>query len=309
MKNYVKKSLLVFLSSILLVITILSNYNVSSAATIKINKSKLTLYEGKTDTLKITGTTKAVKWTTNKKSVATVSSTGVVSAKSVGNAIITATVNKKKYTCNVTVDKIHINRDKLDVNLSEAQARDSFAGCLVILGIGDSNIEWSSSDISVATIDNEGFVYAYNIGTAIITGKSGNKTFTCTVTVTDYSDAEKMAAYGLILLDEFLKDPSSITINNIYHTKTDKTSDKQEVVVIDYTATNGLGGRVRNYASIMIATEIFNFGYTLESDDLGYIFITISDSKPVSATSESLSVDNVLEVKTFKKQKSYTIHY
>lgn len=73
------------------------------ASTVKLNKSKLTLYVGKTSKLKIKGTSKKVTWSTTKKSVATVSKSGKVTAKKAGKATIKATVNGKKYTCRVTV--------------------------------------------------------------------------------------------------------------------------------------------------------------------------------------------------------------
>lgn len=76
---------------------------VDAATTVKIDKSKVTLYVGQTYSLKITGTSDTVTWTTSKKSVAKVSSSGKVTAMNAGKATITATVNKKKYTCNVTV--------------------------------------------------------------------------------------------------------------------------------------------------------------------------------------------------------------
>lgn len=73
------------------------------AATIKLNKTTLTLTKGKTATLKISGTSKKVTWSSSKKSVATVNSSGKVTAKKAGTATITAKVNNKKYTCKVTV--------------------------------------------------------------------------------------------------------------------------------------------------------------------------------------------------------------
>lgn len=74
-----------------------------AAATVKFNKSKLTLYVGKTYKLKITGTTATITWSSSKKSVATVTKAGKVTAKKAGKTTITATVNGKKYTCKVTV--------------------------------------------------------------------------------------------------------------------------------------------------------------------------------------------------------------
>lgn len=45
--------------------------NVEAASKVKINKTSTTIYVGKTEALKISGTSKTVKWTTSNKSVAT----------------------------------------------------------------------------------------------------------------------------------------------------------------------------------------------------------------------------------------------
>ncbi|MDF2540778.1 MAG: hypothetical protein K0S47_496 [Herbinix sp.] len=79
------------------------NPTVAQAATIKLNKKTLSLEVGKTTTLKVLGSTKKATWSSNKKSVATVSSSGKVTAVKVGTATITATIDKKKYSCTVTV--------------------------------------------------------------------------------------------------------------------------------------------------------------------------------------------------------------
>lgn len=69
----------------------------------KLNKTKLSLYVGKTAVLKVKNNKKKVKWSTSKKSVAAVSKKGKVTAKKKGTAKITARVAKKKLTCRVTV--------------------------------------------------------------------------------------------------------------------------------------------------------------------------------------------------------------
>ena len=53
--------------------------------------------------MKVKGTKKKPKWSSSKKSVATVSSKGKVVAKKAGSATITAKIGKKKYKCKVTV--------------------------------------------------------------------------------------------------------------------------------------------------------------------------------------------------------------
>lgn len=82
-----------------------STVAVAEAATVKLNKKSLSLEVGKTYTLKVSGTKKKVTWSTSDKKIATVNKSGKVTAKKAGKATITATVDKKKYTCKVTVTK------------------------------------------------------------------------------------------------------------------------------------------------------------------------------------------------------------
>ena len=70
-----------------------------------ISTKAFTITAGQKRTLKVTGKAGKVTWKTNKKSVATVSSKGVVTAKKAGKATITASVDGCKLTCSVTVKK------------------------------------------------------------------------------------------------------------------------------------------------------------------------------------------------------------
>lgn len=69
----------------------------------RLNRKKVTLNIGASLRLKVKGTKKKVKWTTNRKKVATVSRKGKVTAKRAGTAKITARVAGKKRVCKVTV--------------------------------------------------------------------------------------------------------------------------------------------------------------------------------------------------------------
>lgn len=75
----------------------------NAAGNVKLNKTRVSLKVGKTVKLKVYGTKKKVRWTSKKKSVASVSAIGKVRAKKVGVAQIVAEVSGKKYTCKVTV--------------------------------------------------------------------------------------------------------------------------------------------------------------------------------------------------------------
>ena len=83
---------------------------------ISLNKTSTTMYVGNTETLNVTinptdAVDKNVIWKSNNTEVATVDSYGVVTAKAVGTATITATTADGKYSvsCQVTVDCSHKN--------------------------------------------------------------------------------------------------------------------------------------------------------------------------------------------------------
>ena len=99
------KSLLVSLVFALVCVSMVTSTDVVEASSLKLNKTSLTIYTGKNSTLKVSGTSKKVTWSTSNKKVATVSSKGTVSAKSSGTATITAKVNNKNLRCKVTVKK------------------------------------------------------------------------------------------------------------------------------------------------------------------------------------------------------------
>ena len=69
----------------------------TASAAVKINKAKATIEVDSTLKLKVSGTSKNTTWKTSKKSVATVSKLGTVTAKSEGQTTITATVGSKNY--------------------------------------------------------------------------------------------------------------------------------------------------------------------------------------------------------------------
>ena len=81
---------------------------------------------GQTKTIKIKGAKLKVKWSSSKKSVATVKSTGKASAKiraiKKGKAVITAKMGKKKFTCKVTVKKKNNSTDMDDEEEEEPSA-------------------------------------------------------------------------------------------------------------------------------------------------------------------------------------------
>lgn len=88
------------------VLSVTLECQVTVTSNVKLSASKLTLKAGKSKKLKVYGATTSVKWSSNKKKVATVSNTGLVSAKKKGTAVISAKVNGKTLKCKVQVKQV-----------------------------------------------------------------------------------------------------------------------------------------------------------------------------------------------------------
>lgn len=96
-----KKRILSLLMTLLMIVSLIAPTNVQAAT--KLNKTKVTIYEGETYQLKLTGYKKAAKWSTSNDYVATVDSKGKITAHNQGTAYITTKVNNKTHKCYVTV--------------------------------------------------------------------------------------------------------------------------------------------------------------------------------------------------------------
>ena len=103
-KIFLAISIVLLFMLIPVVISDLGNIYTVQAASVKISKTKVTIYKGEKYTLKINGTSKKAKWSSSNKKIAIVDSNGEVTAKKDGTATITAKVGKKSYKCKVTVE-------------------------------------------------------------------------------------------------------------------------------------------------------------------------------------------------------------
>lgn len=101
MKKKLNSLLLLFLM-IVAIVGILGK-DVNAATNIKLNSENVELAIGSATQLNLEGAKGTVKWTTSDKTIATVTSKGKVKAIKKGNATITATYKKVKYSCNVKV--------------------------------------------------------------------------------------------------------------------------------------------------------------------------------------------------------------
>ena len=114
-----KKCLMLMLALSMLFTLAPSAINTQAAA-IRLNKTSITLEVGKTLTLKVKGTKKSVKWSSSDKTVAAVTKKGKVTAKSEGDATITAQVVNKKLKCKVTVTEAETENENETVTETPA---------------------------------------------------------------------------------------------------------------------------------------------------------------------------------------------
>lgn len=167
---------------------------------VTVSPDTVSLTEGGTQTLTATvspsnATNKSVTWKSSSDTVATVSGSGVVTAKAVGTATITVTTadGGKTATCSVTVSAAPQTGDVRVTGVTVTPTSATLtAGETTTLtatvspsNAANKNVNWSSSDTTVATVSGSGVVTAKAAGTATITVSTadGGKTATCAVKV------------------------------------------------------------------------------------------------------------------------------
>ena len=101
MKKQLKKHFS-FIIAVLMVISLIIIPRTAQAASVKLNKTKLTMNVGGVYHLKVSGTNKKVTWSSTDSKVASVSS-GKVKAKKTGTATITAKIGSKKLKCQIKI--------------------------------------------------------------------------------------------------------------------------------------------------------------------------------------------------------------
>lgn len=97
-----RKSCLLFFLLCLLFGEVFQSYVVQAAPVMTVEN--LYLMPGGSQKLELIGTISKISWSSSKKSVATVSSKGVVKAKKAGEVVITAKAGANRYYCKVTVE-------------------------------------------------------------------------------------------------------------------------------------------------------------------------------------------------------------
>ncbi len=165
-------------------------------STVTISESSATLEVGQNKTLTATASDgSAITWTSSATNVATVDGSGNVTGVAAGNATITATAgNGASASCTVTVNA---PVQEVIVTVSPTTAEVEVGKTTTLTA--NTEVTWTSSDDTVATVDATGKVTGVKAGSVTITAKSKadeTKTATCAITV------KEAAVTSSIVLDK-----------------------------------------------------------------------------------------------------------
>lgn len=178
---------------------------------ITLNETALRIKKGTSSTLKATlspenATNKAVTWESSDPAIATVSATGQITAKTCGICTITCTAKDGSNiisTCEVTVYQpvTSLKPEKTSVSAFIEAKPTAINMTVSPEDATDKTLIWTSSDESIATVDESGNVHAVSGGSCKITctaADGSGKTVNVSVLVpsisvdkTDYTVTEK----------------------------------------------------------------------------------------------------------------------
>lgn len=158
---------------------------------VSLNSANETILMG--DTLKLSvsispdnASFKEVQWSSSDPNVADVDNEGLVTAKTAGRAVITAEAadgSGAEASCEITVEKKGIKVSKITLNkttetLTEGES-SQLTAAVSPMDADNQELEWESSDVSVAKVDVSGLVTAQKPGTAVITATAKDGSGIC----------------------------------------------------------------------------------------------------------------------------------
>lgn len=167
---------------------------VATPEKIELNASQLNIFVGQKETLKATiypsdieGYT--VTWKSSNEKVASVDSNGTVTGIAAGYVTITVNVGGCELVCGVTVSEIKASEIRLSdsaITMGQNETKN-ISATVYPIDATDKKIIWTSSNESIASVDNNGNVTGKMEGSVTITARCGNVIAECNVTVRDNS--------------------------------------------------------------------------------------------------------------------------
>ena len=160
----------------------------------------------------LNATYKNIEWSSSDPSVASVDSVGKVRAIKEGNCTIVAnTSNDKSAKCEVVVVPTEVEGISLDVTEKSLLLGEEFTLNATVTPENATykDVEWSSSDPSVASVDSDGKVRAIKEGTCTISVRSSNNLVAECKVIVRYIEVENVR---LNLEDKTLEEGETFTL-------------------------------------------------------------------------------------------------
>lgn len=163
---------------------------------VSLDKTALSLLEGGSYQLTATiapptATNQNVTWSTSDGTIASVNSTGFVTANAAGSATIKVTTADGGFSATCAVTVTQASKPVTGVTIApkplalDVGARSQLTAVISPTDATNQNVTWKSSDNTIATVSTSGLVAGVAAGTATITvtTEDGGLTDTCAVTV------------------------------------------------------------------------------------------------------------------------------
>ena len=213
---------------------------------VKLSASSLALTEGDVARLTATvepadATDKTVVWSSDSPEIAEVDQEGNVTAKSEGEAVITAVSGDVSGTCTVVVSKRIIPVTSVAVIPEYVELTEGDSKALMVRvqpsDATDKTVVWSSDAPEIVEVSDGGRITAISEGTAVITATSGDVSGTCTVVVSKPYIPVSSVKINLSSLELTQGEVVSLTVTVEPANATDKTvvwrSDDSDVASVD----------------------------------------------------------------------------
>ena len=254
----------------------------------------------------------SVNWSSSDSKVATVSG-GTITGVKAGTATVKATFSyggkTATATCSVNVSRTSVPPEGITISSSSLNITEgstaSLTATVTPANATSGNISWSTSDASVATVNN-GLVVAGSPGTATITASTSNgKKATCSVTVTEirvnslevivnnsqqqeYSLGEKFEPRGVTVNALTDNGKKNVTNRASYKLDGDVNKTGKKTVNVSY------GGKSATYSVTYIAGSIkLNTKSVTIKVGQSYTFTATTKSGNVTWTCSDTSVATV----------------
>ena len=209
-----------------------------------------------------------VAWASGDTLVATIDSTGLVTAAGIGTATITARAGEATGSALVTVmqsaGSVVVSPPAETVALGDtlrlvAEAFDDNGH-----QVEGAQFDWSSSDVSVARVDGSGLVTGVTVGTATITATAGDARGTAEITVENPDRAALVALYAAMDGPNWPNSEKWLTdapLEDWYGVQTDASG---RVAILEIQENNLTGSIPPEFGNLSRLRRLVAFGNRIE---------------------------------------------